>query len=94
MNKILLGTMALAMLTGSALADGRHRGHGGYGGRSGGWAAPLVGGLILGGAVGYYGYNRYWRTECRLEPVYDRWGNIVADQIGRASCRERVSSPV
>ena len=84
MNKILLGTVALAMLTGSALADGRHRGHhGGYGGRSGGWAAPLVGGLILGGAVGYYGYNRYynsWHTECRLEPVYDRWGNIIADQ--------------
>jgi hypothetical protein len=78
MNKILLGTVALAMLATPALADGRHRGY--QGGRSGGWAAPLVGGLILGGAVGYYGYNRYWHTECRLEPVYDRWGNIVADQ--------------
>jgi len=85
MNKILLGTVALAMLATPALADGRHRGHhgghGGYGGRSGGWAAPLVGGLIVGGIIGggYY-YNRGWYTECRLEPVYDRWGNIVADQ--------------
>ena len=35
MNKILLGTVVLAMLTGSALADGRHRGHGGYGGGGG-----------------------------------------------------------
>ena len=81
MNKILLGAAALAMLTGSALADGRHRHHGGHGGRGYGWAAPLVGGLIVGGIVGgsYY-YNRGWYTECRLEPVYDRWGNIIADQ--------------
>ena len=79
MKKILLGAVALAMLAGPALADGRHRHHSGHGGR--GWAAPLVGGLIVGGIIGggYY-YNRGWYTECRLEPVYDRWGNIIADQ--------------
>jgi hypothetical protein len=79
MKKLMMTTAVLAMLTGSALADGRHRGYQGHGGR--GWAAPLVGGLIVGGIIGggYY-YNRGWYTECRLEPVYDRWGNIIADQ--------------
>ena len=74
MNKILLGTMALAMLAGPALADGRHRGHGG-------WAAPLVGGLILGGA-GYYGYNQWRNTtyvDCRYESRFDRWGNYLGE---------------
>ena len=84
MKKILLGAVALAMLTGPALADGRHRGyHGGYGGRSGGWVAPLVGGLIVGGIVGGYGYNRYynsWHTECYIVPMIDRWGNVVGEQ--------------
>ena len=82
MKKILLGTVALAMLAGPALADGRHRGHhGGHGGRGGYWVAPLVGGLLLGGA-GYYGYNHYRNsgyTECRLESRFDRWGNYVGD---------------
>ena len=82
MNKILLGAVALAMLAGPALADGRHRGHGGHhGGRSGGWVAPLVGGLILGGA-GYYGYNQWRNTtyvDCRYESRFDRWGNYLGE---------------
>jgi len=61
---------------------GHHRGHGG----GGGWIAPLIGGLVLGGAIyglsqpgyaappAYYAPQPQYRTECQLVPVYDRYG--------------------
>ena len=61
MRKILLATVATVALLGSTAANAdyyRHR-HGGYhggGGHRGGWVAPLVGGLILGGAL--YGLSQ------------------------------------
>ena len=87
MKKVLLA-MSLVLLAGSASAQ--HFGHhGGYGGGyRGGWAAPLIGGLIVGGIVGgalaqpqpYYAPPPAYRTECRIVPVYDRWGYYVGDR--------------
>ena len=81
MNKILTAAALLVAVTTTAQADYRHRSYG-HQGRGYGYAAPLIGGLLLGGALGY-GYNHYypaWHTECRLEPVYDRFNRYVGDQ--------------
>ena len=63
-----------------------HRGHRGHGGGGGGWIAPLIGGLVLGGAIyglsqpgyaappTYYAPQPQYRTECQMVPVYDRHG--------------------
>ena len=89
MKKILLAlTISAAAIT-SAQADYRHHGHGG--GYRGGWVAPLIGGMVLGGAI--YGLSQpsyaappvyvappQYRTECQFVPVYDRWGNYRGDR--------------
>jgi len=91
-------TVAATLLVATAgAADAQHRGGhggGGYGGGGyhqhrgggGGWVAPLVGGLILGGAIyglsqpsyaappTYYAPPPQYRTECQMVPVYDRHG--------------------
>ena len=91
MRKILIATVAAATLLGATAANAdyynRNRGyHGGGGGYRGGWVAPLVGGMLLGGAI--YGLSQPsyaapppvyvspppYRTECVDEPVYDRYG--------------------
>ena len=64
------------------------------GGGGGNWVAPLVGGLIVGGILGgmaqqnqqqYYGqpyYGQPYQPQifCRMEPVYDAWGNYMGRQ--------------
>jgi len=79
MNKILATTLAAALLVSTA-AHADYRGpRPGYGG---GWVAPLVGGMIIGGAIGAMAQPRYYEevpyhTECRREAIYDRWGNFL-----------------
>lgn len=84
MKKIALAVILTLTLAGTASAQhrgGHHHHHGG----GGNWVAPLVGGLILGGAI--YGLSQpsyaappvyvappQYRTECQIVPVYDRWG--------------------
>jgi opacity protein-like surface antigen len=92
MKKLLIGAMALSLMSTAALADGYyHRGHGGgygggyRGGNGGNWVAPLVGGLIIGGVLGSmnYGYARQYpayHTECETAPVYDRYGRYLGDE--------------
>lgn len=82
MRKLAIALAIAGIFTAStANADYyRNRGHYHGGGRSGGWVAPLVGGMILGGAI--YGLTRpsyaepypQYRTECQIVPVYDRYG--------------------
>jgi hypothetical protein len=88
MRKILFATVAAATLFTATAANAdyyRNRGHGGGGGYRGGWVAPLIGGMVLGGAI--YGLSQPsyaappvyvspppYRTECVDEPVYDRNG--------------------
>ena len=91
MRKIIITAIATAALLGATVsADAqyhqRRNGGGGYhGGGGGSWVAPLVGGLLLGGAI--YGLSQPsyaappvyvspppYRTECVDEPVYDRYG--------------------
>jgi hypothetical protein len=82
-------TVAATLLVATAgVADAQYRGgHGGgyhHGGGGGGWVAPLVGGMILGGAIyglsqpsyaaPYYPAPPAYRTECQIVPVYDRYG--------------------
>ena len=90
-------TVAATLLVATAgAADAQHRGGhggGGYGGGGhhhhrggGGWVAPLLGGLVLGGAIyglsqpsyaappTYYAPAPQFRTECQMVPVYDRYG--------------------
>ena len=64
---------------------------GGYGGgyhrynHGGGndWAAPLIGGMIIGGMLmnrpRYYDAPRY-HTECQVTPMYDQWDNYLGSQ--------------
>lgn len=100
MRKIFATVLALTMMTGAAMADGwgGHRAcnfNGCYGGGGGyhhynhgggnDWAAPLIGGLIIGGMLGSMNQNRYYEvpqyhTECQLEQIYDQWGNYLGTQ--------------
>ena len=87
MRKLALATAVIGILASSSVhADYYHRGYRG-GGYHGGWVAPLVGGLIVGGMVGalaaeprYYSAPPAYRTECRIVPVYDRLGYYVGDR--------------
>ena len=87
MRKLLLAAVAIASLTTAAQAD-YYRNRGYHGGGGGNWVAPLVGGLIVGGIVGgaiaseprYYPAPPQYRTECRIVPVYDRFGYYVGDR--------------
>jgi len=93
MRKVFIAAIAAAALLGAtATADAqyhnRHQGGGGhhYRGGGGGWVAPLIGGLVLGGAIyglsqpsyaappTYYAPAPQFRTECQMVPVYDRYG--------------------
>lgn len=97
MRKLMIATVAAATLLSATAANAdyyRNRGHhgggggGGYhhrGGTGGNWVAPLVGGLLLGGAI--YGLSQPsysapppYRTECRIIHQLDRWGNYVGDR--------------
>ena len=95
MRKVLITVIATAALLGAtASADAQYhqRRHGGGGGGyhhhrggGGGWAAPLIGGLLLGGAI--YGLSQpsyaappQYRTECRIVPMYDRHGYYRGDR--------------
>lgn len=89
MKKIAITLAAIATLTATAAqADYRHRGHGGYRApaynhhqhRGPNWVAPVIGGLLLGGAI--YGAHRYYQPTCWTEFVgYDRWGREVHQRI-------------
>jgi|FreactTroBogLake_1042271.scaffolds.fasta_scaffold43997_2 hypothetical protein len=48
LNKIAIAAVALVTLTSAAHADGYYYNHGGRGGN---WVAPLIGGMIIGGAI-------------------------------------------
>jgi hypothetical protein len=96
MRKVLITVIATAALLGATVtADAQYhqRRHGGGGGGyhhhhrggGGGWAAPLIGGLLLGGAI--YGLSQpsyaappQYRTECRIVPMYDRHGYYRGDR--------------
>lgn len=88
MRKLAIALAIAAIFTaGTTPADAqyhnRNHGGGGYhnrGGGGGGWVAPLLGGMLLGGAI--YGLSRpsyadpypRYRTECQIVPVYDQLG--------------------
>jgi len=86
MKKIALAVILTLTLAGTASAQhrGGHGGGGHYHNGGGNWVAPLVGGLILGGAIyglsqpsyaaPYYPAPPQYRTECQIVPVYDRYG--------------------
>lgn len=89
---ILLASITLISAT-AANAEWRdRRDYGHYHGGGGGgnnWAAPLVGGLIIGGILGgmaqqnqqqYYGQPYQPQVFCRMEPVFDQWGNYMGRQ--------------
>ena len=70
MKRIAIATIAILALTTAASADYRRnqRYHGQ--GRGSNWIAPVIGGLLLGGAIaGSYGYYQR-RPTCWNEPVY------------------------
>jgi hypothetical protein len=81
MRKLAIATAVIGILASSAANADYYR-HRGYHGGGGGWVAPLVGGLIVGGIVGgalaqpqpYYAPPPAYRTECQIVPVYDRYG--------------------
>jgi hypothetical protein len=89
MRKLILASVAVAAIFSATAANADYyRNRGGYhhGGRGGGWVAPLVGGMVLGGVLyglsqpsyaappTYYPAPPAYRTECQIVPVYDRYG--------------------
>ena len=94
MLSIVLATMLLATTAAQADGWGYRRGPCNYngcyhehvhGGGGGNWAAPLVGGLIIGGMLGAMSQPRNYQeqpayhTECRWEQMYDNWGNYIGN---------------
>ena len=50
----LIALLTALLIAPSAMAHGYYGGyHGGYGGHHGGYATPLIGGMVVGGVVGY-----------------------------------------
>lgn len=89
MRKLALIAVAMLALTTNAHADyyGYHHHHYyGGGGGGGNWAAPLIGGLVIGGMLGAMSQPRYYQdvppyhVECRREAVYDAYGNFLGYQ--------------
>lgn len=93
MRRLAIAAAIVGILSSStANADyyrnrGYHGGGGGYHqGGGGGWVAPLVGGMILGGAI--YGLSQHshaapppaYHIECRIVPAYDLYGSYVGDR--------------
>jgi hypothetical protein len=85
----IVGALAASTAPADAQYHNRHHGGGGHHhhrGGGGGWIAPLIGGLVLGGAIyglsqpgyaappTYYAPAPQFRTECQMVPVYDRHG--------------------
>jgi len=90
MKKILAATLAAVLASTAAHADwrgprpGYGYGHEYRGGGGGNWAAPLVGGLIIGGMLGAMGQQRYeeappYHVECRWERLFDAYGNYIGN---------------
>ena len=79
MKTLILTLATLAMITS---ADARER----YRSRHRVWAAPFVGGLVL-GTMGYYGYDHYYRpynSHCWNEFAgTDRYGNDIYERVCR-----------
>ena len=91
MKKLIALTLTATMLTVTAAqADYRHRApapryqpqhHHQHRGTPN-WVAPVIGGLLLGGAV--YGAHRYYQPSCWTEFVgYDRYGREVYQEFCR-----------
>lgn len=95
MRKIVIA-LAVVLAASSAQAQHRHNGGGYNGGHQhrggGGWVAPLVGGMVLGGVLyglsqpsyaapqpQYYQQPQYQRT-CGYEAVYDVYGRYMGDR--------------
>jgi hypothetical protein len=90
MNKILLASVAVLALTATtAQADWRHHYRQQHHHRSNGgnWAAPLIGGLLLGGIVGGLAAQSHWGPSCPYgtQPgriaVYDEYGRFVGNRV-------------
>ena len=87
MRKLALALAAIAAMTSVAHADNydwQHRhyeGHrdyrGGYRGGNGNWIAPLIGGMIVGGALMEMNQPRYVELQSVCQKVYV--GNIIVD---------------
>jgi hypothetical protein len=82
MRKLAIAAAVMGILATSSAANADY-----YRNRGGHWVAPLVGGLIVGGMVGalaaeprYYAAPPAYRTECRIVPVYDRYGYYLGDR--------------
>lgn len=88
MRKLAMAAAITVALTGTAHADyyrGYHHHHYYGGGGGGDWAAPLIGGLIIGGVLGAMRQPRYYdqppyHLECHWQPIYDGWGNYLGNQ--------------
>ena len=101
MRKVSIGLAAAIVVFGACSAEAQHRhqggGYGGGGRSGGGWVAPLVGGMVLGGVL--YGLSQpsyaapppvyveqqpRYRRECWVQPEYDYYGRYLGD---RRVCR-------
>ena len=83
MNKItIVAVAALTLAATAAQADQRYR-HQEPMRHRGGWAAPLIGGLIIGGIVGGLAYGSHRGPECPYGtqpgrvPAYDEYGRFI-----------------
>lgn len=91
MKKIVAVALAATFISTAAMAQGYHRDHR-DGGGGGGWVAPLVGGLIIGGVVG----NAMSQPQVvdpvpvYVEPPISCWNEFVGYDAWRRAVYRRV----
>jgi hypothetical protein len=94
LNKIAIAALVIGLTSTSALADWnrRYENHNHYYNHGGGgdWAAPLIGGLIIGGMLGAMSeqqqyqqqYYQQYQPICRTIVVgYDMWNRPVFQRV-------------